>query len=365
VLTRSENIIILQKFLDNLPSMIAYWDKHLINKFSNAAYQTFFQMSSDEIFNKHITDVIGIDTYNKNLPHITGVLKGKEQCFERELIKNGKSANTQIFYIPDILNGEVLGFYVLVNDVSNIKKIENEKNELYQKLIQSSKMIALGEMAGGIAHEINNPLSIINMNANFAKDLLDDYDMDKEKLQNFISIILSTTNRIEKIITGLQFFSQERPKDPFVLTSINSIIDDTTSFCLEKIKSKKISFMQSKIGEGLKIECRPIQISQVLLNLLNNAADAIEHLEHRWISLVVRDKGGSIEILIIDSGAGISAENADKIMQPFFTTKEAGKGTGLGLSISKGIVENHRGTIRFDLLAKNTTVILELPKFQT
>lgn len=360
----SVKVLMLEKILNNFPSMIGYWDKNLKNKFSNASYQDFFQMGPDEIYGKHIKDVIGIETFNKNLPFITEALKGKEQIFERELIKNGQVKYTQAIYIPDAVNGSVEGFYVLVNDITPLKEIEMEKNKLLEKLIQSSKMIALGEMAGGIAHEINNPLSIIRMNATFANDLLDDYDMDRRKLQDFVKTILSTSQRIEKIITGLQFFSQERPNDPLVSSSIESIIEDTVHFCLEKMKARKISFLYTKMNKDIRIECRPIQISQVLLNLLNNAVDAVENCESKWISLIVRDRQNSVEISLSDSGGGILDEDKARVMQPFFTTKDVGKGTGLGLSISKGIVENHKGTIYFDLSARNTTIVVRLPKNQ-
>lgn len=351
-----ERILMFQKIMDNFPSMIGYWDKNLINKFSNAAYKDFFQKGSEEIYGKHISEVIGLETYNKNLTFINAVLDGEEQYFERELIKNGVRKFTQAIYIPDIENNIVLGFYVLVNDVTQIKKLEEERNDIYKKLIQSSKMIALGEMAGGIAHEINNPLSIIRINAKFLEESLKCEIFNKAKAEKNVNTIISTSERIEKIITGLLDFSQERPLEPFVVTSIASIIDETIIFCLQKMKSKNINFTQSHVDPNLSIECSPIQISQVLLNLLNNAIDAVEMCPHKWISLNVLSSSGQIIISISDSGTGVDPIVKDKIMQPFITTKAVGKGTGLGLSISKGIIERHKGSISFDETAPNTTI---------
>lgn len=107
-----------------------------------------------------------------------------------------------------------------------------------------------------------------------------------------------------------------------------------------------------------------MQISQVLLNLINNAADAIADLPEKKITLKIKKVTHFVEISVVDSGLGIDPAIAEKMMQPFFTTKEVGKGTGLGLSISKGIVEKHKGFISFDFNAKNTTFVISLPKAQ-
>ena len=358
-----EKILMFQKIMDNFPSMIGYWDKDLRNKFSNAAYQDFFQLKADEIYGKHISEVIGIDNYEKNRGYIEAVLRGQEQYFERELTKNGQTRFTQAIYIPDIENEVVLGFYVLVNDVTQIKKIEKERNEIYQKLIQSSKMIALGEMASGMAHEINNPLSIILMNAKFLEKSFNDNDFNYKNVGKYISTIVSTSNRIEKIITGLHHFSQEGESEPHLPVSVAKIIEETTVFCLKKMHSKNINFIQPLIDTDIFVECSSIQISQVILNLLNNAIDAVESSFTKWISLEVNATSDFVIISISDSGPGVSPLIKSKLMQPFITTKPAGKGTGLGLSISKGIIEKHNGTIAFDENCPHTTVRITLKRY--
>ena len=355
-----EKHFMFQKIMDNFPSMIGYWDKNLKNKFSNAAYKNFFQRDSEDIYGKHISEVIGIETYNKSRLYIEAVLRGEDQYFERELTKNGQTRFTQAIYIPDIENGEVLGFYVLVNDVTHIKQIESERNEMYQKLIQSSKMVALGEMAGGMAHEINNPLSIIKMNAEFANESLRKKEISREKIEKNLNTIISTSNRIEKIITGLLHFSQERPNDPYTTTSIASIVEETTAFCLQKMNSRDINYIQPVIDTNIFVECSSIQISQVILNLLNNSIDAVETCLTKWISLEVKVTSDKVIISISDSGRGISPEIKNRLMQPFVTTKETGKGTGLGLSISKGIIERHNGTLTLDESCPHTTMRIML-----
>jgi signal transduction histidine kinase len=114
----------------------------------------------------------------------------------------------------------------------------------------------------------------------------------------------------------------------------------------------------------LTIECRPTEISQILLNLLNNAFDAVFSLSEKWVELQVEELPDEIRIQVTDSGSGISKGIREKLMQPFFTTKEPGKGTGLGLSISNRIALKHHGKIYLDESCKNTRFVLVLPKRQ-
>jgi C4-dicarboxylate-specific signal transduction histidine kinase len=115
-------------------------------------------------------------------------------------------------------------------------------------------------------------------------------------------------------------------------------------------------------GEDFNIKCRPGELAQVLLNLLNNSYDAVQDLPEKWVRVNLDSFGSTIDIRVTDSGPGIPAEISSKLMQSFFTTKEIGKGTGLGLSISKGIVEAHNGNIRIDNNCKNTCFVVTLPK---
>ncbi|MBY0315470.1 MAG: GHKL domain-containing protein [Bdellovibrionales bacterium] len=114
----------------------------------------------------------------------------------------------------------------------------------------------------------------------------------------------------------------------------------------------------------IKIQCRSVEISQVFLNLLDNAFDAIHQLEEKWVRVELRDLDESIEMSFTDSGWGIPECLKDKIMQPFFTTKEVGKGTGLGLSIAHGIIEAHQGQLFLDSTSTHTRFAVRLPKQQ-
>ena len=232
-------------------------------------------------------------------------------------------------------------------------------------LIGSSKMSALGEMAGGIAHEINNPLAIIGMKAALLKKLIQSDQFDKKTAALWAEKIELTVERIAKIIKGLGSFAREGNNDSFEYTSIKGIVNDALSLCFEKFKAHGITIIFEECTDDLLIECRAVQVSQVLLNFLNNAHDAIERLDHKWVKIQVSEKTAYVEISVTDSGAGIAPELREKVMIPFFTTKEIGKGTGLGLSISRGIIHSHQGKIEIDTQCSNTRFIITLPKIQT
>jgi C4-dicarboxylate-specific signal transduction histidine kinase len=229
-------------------------------------------------------------------------------------------------------------------------------------LINSSKMSALGEMAGGIAHEINNPLGTITTRARHIKMLLKKEPIDREKAVEFASIIEDTGYRIAQIVQGMRTFSRNADKDPFNVAEVNVLVQETLSLCSEKFKNHGIDLIFEVGGPSLEVSCRQSQISQVLLNLLNNAHDAILGLEKKWIRIVVEDLGERVAIGIVDSGKGVPDAVREKIFNPFFTTKDIGKGTGLGLSISKGIVDDHGGKIFVEASCPNTKFVVELPK---
>jgi signal transduction histidine kinase len=254
-------------------------------------------------------------------------------------------------------------------DVSNSIQQEIENETQRTRLKEASKMATLGEMAGGIAHEINNPLTIIqNLSTRISKILHRNSNgpMKTKTLEEafkHLDTITSTCDRISQIIKGLRSFSRNADRDPFALMPLKDILIETIELCRERFCLSGIDFRIATIPD-LTISTRSCQISQVLLNLLNNSYDAIKAQEEKWIELGISQVNENlIELSITDSGHGIPKEIAEKIMKPFFTTKPIGKGTGLGLSISKEIIEAHSGTIALDDSSPHTRFVIRLPLF--
>lgn len=257
-------------------------------------------------------------------------------------------------------NNEILGYLGLAEDISYQielnQKIENQKIQL----VHNAKMISLGEMAGGVAHEINTPLTVILNKTRKQLQNLKSTSVDHNKLIEDLEKIDMTVLKIAKIINGLKTFSRNSEMDSMVEANLENIVSDTLEFCKEIFKFKNVNL---KISGSLnyKIKCRPAQISQVFLNLFNNSLDAIENLESKWIEIKCEKNYEHIILSFTDSGNGIEKNIVDKLMEPFFTTKEVGKGTGLGLSISLGIIKEHGGDFYFDETSQHTRFIVKFP----
>ncbi|MDZ4662751.1 MAG: ATP-binding protein [Pseudomonadota bacterium] len=248
------------------------------------------------------------------------------------------------------------------NIISLNASLEGKVQEQAQILVQASKMRALGEMSAGIAHEINNPVGIIQGKTQQLKRLLQSEMWTPKKGLEELDKIFYQTDRIAKIVRGLRFFSRCNEKDSPIPVEIQTIIADVVELCGQKFKINNVT-LEVNIRSDLTVQGQVVQLGQVILNLLNNSFDAVANLSEKWVRVSAEPIGHRARITVTDSGQGIPAELIDKIMQPFFTTKEVGLGTGLGLSISKGIIEEHNGIFWVDQKSRNTCFIIELPLY--
>ena len=230
------------------------------------------------------------------------------------------------------------------------------------KLVESAKFASLGEMAGGIAHEINNPVAIIHGSATILLRLMEKSGTIQPAMKANAEQIVRTCDRIEHIIKGLSSFARNGDADPMRLEDLRDVIDAALSLCGERLRNSGVELRLSVPDAPVKGVCRQVQVGQVLVNLINNAFDAVKPLPVKWIALQVEERTDVIVISVTDSGGGIPEAAKRKIMQPFFTTKGFGKGTGLGLSISKKIIEQHHGTLEYDSKSLNTRFVIALPK---
>jgi C4-dicarboxylate-specific signal transduction histidine kinase len=286
---------------------------------------------------------------------------GADDYMTKPFVPEELLAKANVFLRLTLMEREVTE----LNQSLEIKVQERTKQLLdtEAKLITSAKMAALGEMAGGIAHEINTPLSTVRMVAEQIEELIKDTPPDQGLIAEKTQIISNTVQRISVIISGLRTFSRDGSKDRLDYMPLHRIVDDTLALCGEKIKYNSVE-IKVDFPDDIKVQCRPVQVSQVLLNLIGNACDAISSQEEKWVKVSAEKKNGFVNIYVTDSGKGIPAAVREKLFQPFFTTKEIGKGTGLGLSISKGIIDAHEGSLSIDSTCANTRFVIRLPERQ-
>lgn len=251
------------------------------------------------------------------------------------------------------------------------EELKSSKEELIDqtvKLVHVSRLAALGEMSAGIAHEINNPLTIMKGGAQLIEKNVSRENLDKEMIIKQSQKIQNSVNRVTKIIQGLKSFSNLSDSKPKENVEVKDIIEDTLNFCTEVLAYQGIKLEIESIPD-YKIECHPVQISQVLINLIKNAQDEITEKnfdeKDRWIKLQFSTDEHNVSIHVVNGGEKIQKELTDKIFSPFFSTKPVGKGTGLGLSISQKIMREHHGDLAIDQIRPNTTFTVSLPIFRS
>jgi signal transduction histidine kinase/iron only hydrogenase large subunit-like protein len=232
----------------------------------------------------------------------------------------------------------------------------NDLKEAQEQLIQSEKLASLGQLAAGIAHEVNNPLGAIILYAHLLMKSLG----EKSQAEKDLRMIIDEATRCKKIVTGLLDFARQG-KLALRKIKLNNLIEQVIRRFETEWSNRKVK-IQWNVEQNLEWELDPDQFLQVFLNLLRNALDALQEIDHPEIRIQISRENDELYIRVCDNGCGIPEENMPKLFTPFFTTKAPGKGTGLGLPIVYGIVKMHKGDIFIDSVeGKGTTVHIKIP----
>jgi two-component system, NtrC family, sensor kinase len=261
-----------------------------------------------------------------------------------------------------IVSGAIAGYMIRI-----IQKRDKEADSLNEQLIHTSKMASVGELAAGVAHEINNPLAIILTANQVIRDLtqltatID--QVFKERLLQLLSQIDSMVQRCNHITHNLLRFAR-RTKAPTQLVDLNESLKEVMDLTEKRAKTNGVEFSVAFRPDLPKVLASPAELQQVFVNLINNAIAAHDGKANGSIRINTRlaEKPERIEIEVADSGAGIAADQIGRVFDPFFTTKPVGKGTGLGLSISYSIMKQLGGDIKVQSdVGKGSTFTLLFP----
>ncbi len=259
----------------------------------------------------------------------------------------------------------------------SLQRAYEELQSTQAQLIQSAKLASIGELAAGVAHELNQPLMVIRSTAQFIDRAAKNERLDHDKLIDLLGTLDRNTKRMMSTINHLRVFSRQSPKN-FTTVDVNRIIEDCFLMVGEQLRVHNIEVTKTLEPMLPKILGDANQLEQVFLNLITNARDALEQKERderanaegtsgntkkiEILTVISYEDKDNVHILIKDTGGGIPEEDMGKIFDPFFTTKETGKGTGLGLSITYGIIEDHGGEIRvIETGPQGTTLLVKLP----
>ncbi len=283
-------------------------------------------------------------------------------------IKNKAKDGSEYWVFSNIIplrnpkSGHIDEFISIRFDITHEKNLEHDLESEQAKNIHMGRLAAIGEMAGSVAHEINNPIAVIMGKIHILKRLVENIP-DSELRESILSKMFAIedhSKRITRIVKGLREFSHGGEANHQDEICSTNLFDSVLELCNEKLKINSVKVIKN--CPEIKFNSPRLHLEQVLINLINNAVDAIADQEEKWIELHLSETSDHLIFTVTDSGAGIPADIVTKIMHPFFTTKPVGQGTGLGLSISKGLVEKMGGDFFYDQNSQNTCFKIIVPK---
>ena len=329
---------------NNIPNPVFVLDsKSLEILDSNNSVAAVYGYTGDEVKGRSFLDLFKKDDaalYAPKLKTVSVINQAKH------IAKGGKEIYVNIRVSPSEYSRQKV-LLVTTSDIT--KRLETE-----QQLIQASKMATLGEMATGVAHELNQPLSVIKTASSFLlKKIGNRQSVQQDILETMLEKVDDNVDRATKIINHMRQFARKSDMETGTI-DVHAVLESAFEIFSQQLKVRGIDIKRDFSRDLPKINADPDRLEQVFINLLLNARDAIEerHAAHlpghdmeKRISLQTIHDGHSVIIDVCDTGAGIPPHIQEKIFEPFFTTKEVGKGTGLGLSISYGIIKECGGEI--------------------
>ncbi len=367
-----EQMKFLRILLDTIPNPIFYTDVHGRYAGCNKAYEVFFGRSNEELTGSSALDLYIADSASDSdeskagRDGYPGVRTGEARLWHAD----GTEHNV-LFSRADYadIEGNPAGMVGVILDITDLKKSEDEKLRLKAQLFQAQKIEALGQLAGGIAHEFNNILTAILGYSH----LLRKHIAETDPLRFFVDNTIASSERAARLIRDILAFGRKQKIDPRPVP-LNEIVKKSESL-LKMMIGENIELAVSLCDKSVIVMADGGLISQVLVNLAANARDAmprggllsvstsLAHMEREFAHAHGTAQPGRYGLITFsDTGIGIDAKTRERIFEPFFTTKEVGKGTGLGLSIVYGIVNQHQGCIDLDTeFAKGTTFSIYLP----
>jgi PAS domain S-box-containing protein len=330
---------------DHITAMLAYWDKNLICRFANSAYVEWFGKRKEDMIDKMtIKELLGDPLYEKNLPYILGALKGQAQTFEREIpLPSGGTRHSLANYYPDIVDGEVLGFFVHVADVTPLKLLEKELIASNNQINAQNKRLL--NFSNIVSHNLksyaNNLASILNL---FSQTHSED---EKKKMLGFLNKISegfsATVNHLNEI-TKSQNQAEIKPE----WLNLFDCVERTKEILLIQIESSN-ALIKNNIDRKIQLFANPAYTASILLNLLTNAIKYRQPDKPPVIELSCFEEPDRIKLIVKDNGRGIDLEKyGDQLFEIYKTFHGNPDAEGIGLFITKYQIETMGGQIEIE-----------------
>ncbi|MCZ4304975.1 PAS-domain containing protein [Zoogloeaceae bacterium G21618-S1] len=400
----------LDLVMNNVPGKLSFFDAELRCVYSNQRELVFGGVTTGEV-GKTLRDLVDDAVYSEIEGYFLRALKGEATAYQRAFTRpDGSAGYLQVCASPHrAASGDVIGVFTIGQDVTDLMHTEaalKERNaELeaanealattHQQLLQTEKLASIGQLAAGVAHEINNPVGFVSANLStlgtYVGNLLALADACERSLRDVVpkgSPVLAAyeaarteadldfvrddivalldesrdgLDRVRRIVQDLRDFSRAGGNDQWQMASLEAGLNATANIALTDMKHRVT--VNREYGDIPEVECLPSQLNQVFLNLIVNAGHAITESGTISLRTGVSDDEAEVWVEVADSGCGIPAENLRRLFDPFFTTKPVGQGTGLGLALSYGIVEKHGGRIDVrSTVGEGTTFRVSIPR---
>ncbi len=325
---------LLKTILDVTPDLVALQDEDLVYLAVNKAFCRHLNREEHEIVGGTDFDILNPEQADQNYHEDMQIILTRQPLSKEIMTKGGKGRKWHhVVKVPVVEQDRIIGLLSTARDITVVKQYQ-------EKLIQSQKMEDLGRLAGGVAHEINTPLSII---LGYAQLLLKDIPAEDPVAQD-VALIEKQAQACRKIVADLLNFSRSTEKSHAQL-DINASIQEVANLVEHIFRQNRIAVIQNLDDQIPPIFGDKERLKQVWINLLNNAADAIGTDGCIQVKTKLCAHRRRLVVSVADTGSGIEEEDLDKIFEPFFTTKPVDKGTGLGLSVTFGIIKDHGGRI--------------------
>lgn len=347
----------INSVINFIPSAILWIDQHQKIKNANDVFLSIIAKTKEDVIGTKLADY-PLQNLQQYFSHIDLLRNRDIKIVDHfEIDKEMKSVR---FYIKEVEHEN--SFIIMGIDISNEIYRSEAHEEVRRQQEENTRFILIGQIATGVAYEIDNPLTIISrflLNMKIALEKKG-HLIDKEYFLDKVTKSMVNIDRMAMIVRGLKFLSKNDLKSPFTKIHVQEIVNQALDACAEKFKATGITLTVADTNPEMYVKCRPVQLSQALINLLMNAHDAVETSEKKMVCIEFETVPNNILISVLDSGPGIPRELREKIMEPFFTTKTINKGVGLGLSTSKIIIEDHDGELFFDDKSSMTKFSIKL-----
>jgi signal transduction histidine kinase len=350
----------LNTFINTLPGIVSLFDENLQYKDCNIQLLDILQMTKEDLIGKPL----GFIHHNSDFADaIEKFLMANE--IQQTLDITDTSAEHHKYFLCILSKHKILEtnyISALSLDVTAIREKEKLLELTKISLLESEKMVTLGEMASGLAHELNNPMAIISGRVQVILSKVKHDGIDVNFLKENLAKILDTILRVKRIVFSLKAISKNHSEDGDIKDySTNEVLDPLMALNHYRLFFHGIELTIDNQYQNIIVRCSLSDLAQVVLHLLKNSVDAIKDSSDKWMRIELNKRDNFIQVLFIDSGNGIPNDIAERIFEPYFSTKHQNIGTGVGLAAARDMMRKQGGNLFYNAEHPNTCFVIELP----